>query len=167
MSKRRRHVFEGIGFEAPAELLNVRDDAMRDLNWHLHLEWMRSTVRHALGTGAKRALVAAEMGVTVYRLRTFLRGGHLYEEAARPFVSWCEGRPCGRFHPEQAALAMLVADFFQNARPSVRASVTRALEAGYASHQDRPPQWLLDEVAAGAKRAGSNLNLQPEQESSK
>jgi len=132
-------------------LLGVRDDAFRELNWHLHLEWMRATVRHALGAGTTRAIVAAEMGITVDRLRAFLRGNHLYEEAARPFVSWCEGRPSGPFHPEQAALAMLVADFFQIARSSVRASVTRALEQGYVSRKDRVPQWLLAELAAGVK----------------
>jgi hypothetical protein len=152
MNEGRRHVFEGTSFEAPAEFLGVRDDAVRELNWHLHLEWMRATVRHTLAAGATRRIVAAEMGVTVHRLGAFLRGGHLYEEAARPFVSWCEGRPSGPFHPEQAALAMLVADFFQKGRPAVRASVTRALEHGYLSCNDRLPQWLLDELAAGAKR---------------
>jgi hypothetical protein len=153
MNEGRRHVFEGNSFEAPAEFLGVRDDAVRELYWHLHLEWMRATVRHALAAGATRASVAAEMGVPIHRLGAFLRGGHLYEEAAGPFVRWCEVRPSGPFHPEQAALAMLVADFFQNARPSVRASVTRALKEGYASRNDRVPQWLLDELAAGTKRS--------------
>jgi hypothetical protein len=153
MNEGRRHVFEGTRFEGPAEFLSVRDDAVREMNWHLHLEWMRATVREALAAGATRTTVAAEMGVAVHRLGVFLRGGHLYEEAAGPFVRWCEGRPFVSLHPEQAALAMLVADFFQNARPSVRASVTRALEHGYVSRNDRLPQWLLNELAAGAKRA--------------
>lgn len=146
------NVFEGTGFEAPAELLNVRDDAVREMSWHMHLEWMRATVRHALAGGATRANVAGEMGVPIHRLGAFLRGGHLYEEAAGPFVRWCEARPCGPFHPEQAALALLVADFFQKARPSVRASITRALEQGYVSRNDRVPPWLRDELAARARR---------------
>jgi hypothetical protein len=145
-------VFEGTGFEAPAEFLSVRDDAVRELSWHLHLEWMRAAIRRALSGGATRANVAAEIGVPVHRLGAFLRGGHLYEDVAGPFVRWCEGHPSGPFHPEQAALAMLVADFFQNARSSVRASVSRALEEGYVSRSDRVPQWLLDELAAGTKR---------------
>lgn len=146
------HVFEGTGFEAPAEFLSVRDDAFREMSWHLHLEWMRATIRHALAGGATRANVAAEMDISVRRLGAFLRGGHLYEEAAGPFVRWCQVRPSGPFHPEQAALALLVADFFQKARPSIRATITRALEQGYLSDDDRVPPWLLDELAAPAKR---------------
>jgi hypothetical protein len=99
------------------------------------------------------------MGVSARRLGAFLRGGHLYEEAAGPFVRWCESRPSGPFHPEQAALALLVADFFQKARPSIRATITRALEQGYLSGNDRVPPWLLDELAARGER--ERINSEP------
>jgi hypothetical protein len=46
---------------------------------------------------------------------------------------------------------MLVADFLQNARPSVRASVTRALEHGYLARNDRLPQWLLLDAGSGGE----------------
>lgn len=138
-----------VGFDASPEFLEVRDEAEKEIGWHLHMEWMRATIRHALSAGASKANVAAEIGVPSRRVSAFLRGGHLYADAAEPFVRWCNGRPSQPYHAEQAALAMLVADFFLYARPYARASLGRALEQGYVSRKDRVPQWLLDELQAG------------------
>lgn len=141
----------GVGFDASPEFLEVRDEAEKEIGWHLHMEWMRATIRQSLSAGASQKKIAAEIGVPTRRVGAFLRGGHLDADGAEPFVRWCNGRPSQPYHAEQAALAMLVADFFQYARPSARASVSRALEQGYVLRNDRVPQWLVDELSAGTR----------------
>lgn len=125
----------------------VPEEVVSELNWHLHLEWMRAAIRKALVDGRSTRDIAAEMGVSVGSVRTFLLGRHLWEESYPPFASWCAGRECDRFHVEQAALAALVADHPQYARPFVRGSIARTIKHDYISRRDRVPQWITDELA--------------------
>lgn len=131
----------GIDFDA------LRAEALAELRWHLHMEWLRATIRKALADGKRTSEIAAEMGLSVDRVRTFLLGRHLFESTVDPFAAWCAERDCQRFHIEQAALAILVADHPQVARPWVRACIARTIKYTYASRGDRVPEWVSDELA--------------------
>jgi len=131
----------GLEFDA------LKTEALADLSWHLHMEWLRATIRKALSDGKRTSEIAAEMGVSVDRVRTFLLGRHLFQSTVEPFAAWCAGRDCQRFHIEQAALAVLVADHPQVARPRVRACIARTMKYTYVSRGDRVPSWISDELA--------------------
>jgi hypothetical protein len=126
----------------------VHREARAELGWHLHMEWMRATIRKALADGKRTSEVAAEIGVDVGRVRTFLLGRHLFKSAVEPFAAWCDDREFQRFHMEQAALAVLVADHPQLARPWVRCYMARTMKHTYISRGDRVPDWVSDELAA-------------------
>jgi hypothetical protein len=87
------------------------------------------------------------MGVDVGKLRTFVLGRHLFESTVEPFAAWCVDRAHQAQHMEQAALAVLVADHPQLARPWVRGCITRTMKHASVARNDRVPEWVTDELA--------------------
>lgn len=113
-----------------------------ELDFHLHLEELRATVRHNMT--ARRwsyARTAAEIGTTAHRVREFLDGrAYIVAEDLEPFERCCEDLETARVYPEQAALSMLCQEF----RPRLRSHISIPGAPG-------PPDQTCSPVAGAAR----------------
>jgi hypothetical protein len=99
----------------------------------IRLAEMRVLLDQALAAGVTRTALAAELGVSVTRLATFLDGANLGSRSFERVAQWCEGKPTPRVSPYVVAIGVLChwfpVKFVKTARGLLWAYVRRMAEA--------------------------------------
>ena len=110
----------------------------------IHLCEMRATVWAQIEDGATMKGVAAETGLTLYKLRAFLTGvalrGKDWEDVAR----WCEGKPRPRVSADLVALGILASYSPNMHAREVRTDIANAVLRAYSTRHIRLPSSVIE-----------------------
>jgi hypothetical protein len=120
---------------------------MERFEHHLLLEYMRNTIRYAVGTcGCPRSMLAGQIGVSDGTVKHLLDGGDIKSDTWDRVWAWCERYEFENAYVEQAALSVLVAAMPLRVRPRVRERMVRHLRAAVLRTEEPYPEWMIVEM---------------------
>lgn len=100
--------------------------------------------RAATGIGQER--LAAEIGVSLHRLRVFLAGTEVTGDDAERIDVWCEDKPTPFIHPEDVAVLILARWGTFERRAADRKAFAHAVLAVYKARSIRLPPDVVEAI---------------------
>jgi hypothetical protein len=120
----------------------------------VHLEEMRAILEAALKEGRTRKELAAELGLSTYKLRSYLAGAGLSESEWDRLAQWCADKPNPSVSPYKVAVLTLCHLFPANAIPGVRADLLAAFNRIVEERRVRLPAYAFDGLREALREAG-------------
>jgi hypothetical protein len=117
----------------------------------IHLEEMRAIVTQHLGPTPRpkqRRLFAMELGITEYRLRSFVDGGDLREKEWENVAKWCEDKADPRVSPYVVAVGLLTHWFAPKHIGGARRELWAFVESMYRRRGEKMPLLASENVSA-------------------
>jgi hypothetical protein len=110
----------------------------------IHLCEMRAIVWAQIEDGATMKGVAAETGLTLYKLREFLTGVALRGKDLEDVARWCEDKPRPRVSADLVALGILASYSPNMHARGVRTDIANAVLRAYAIRNVRLPPSVIE-----------------------